>query len=125
MIITHHDFRYEHTLRLGFEYPLGIGSYGLDTEEELLEYVDEYPQENCSLELFRLCQKLEDKINTILVETLKICDNGHFELDWRDDFEIEIHGIDQSKFDESIIQEMNSKLEKLFKGSEDVQQTNN
>jgi hypothetical protein len=115
-MITHHDFRYEHTLRLGFDNPLGTGSFGFETEEELKEFFNEYCTKDEKIETYKKCQKLEDQINEIFRESLeKIKFEKEIELDWRDAFEIEIHGIDQDKFNENIIQEMNSKLEMLVK----------
>lgn len=93
-MITNHDFRYEHILRINFNAPVGIESYGIETQKDLLDFYNEFSDETYSLELYQQCLKLEEKINEILTETLKSCNNGHFELDWRDAFEIEIHGID-------------------------------
>lgn len=113
-MITNHDFRYEHTLRINFDVPVGIGSYGIDSQKDLLDFYNEFSNDTCSLELYQQCLKLEEEINEILTKSLKLCDNGHFELDWRDDFEIEIHGIDQDKFEESVIEEINLKLNELL-----------
>jgi len=35
------------------------------------------------------------------------------ELDFRDDLELEVHGIDQNKFQKEIIDELNSKLKSI------------
>jgi len=111
-----HDFRYEQTLRINFDKPIGIGSFGFETDEELLKFVNEYPaKENCDFDMFKKCQKFSEQINNIIIETLDKCKNVELYLDWRDDFEIEIHGINQDKFTENIIQEIDFKIEELFK----------
>jgi hypothetical protein len=119
-MIINHDFRYSDTLRINFNVPVGISSYGFDNEKELLDFYNSY--NNADIYTFKLLQKcltLENEINNILTESLIICsDDGYFELDWRDDLELEIHGIDQDKFEESMIEEINLKLEELLKSEE-------
>lgn len=110
-----HDFRYEHTLRINFDKPIGIGSFGFTTDEELVKFINEYPNENCDFNMFKKCLFLEEQINKIIIESFKECKTNFFELDWRDDFEIEVHGINPDKFNDSIIQEMDSKIEELLK----------
>jgi len=115
-VIINHDFRYEHTLRIDFDVPVGIGSYEINTQKDLLDFYNEFADSSiCSIELYQRCLKLEEEINNILTDSLKSCDNGHFELDWRDEFEIEIHGINRNKFKEDMIEEIDLKLNNLLK----------
>lgn len=113
-----HNFRYEQTLRINFDKPIGIGSFGFETDDELLKFVNEYPHEDHNFDTFKKCQKLKNQINNIIVESFETCKNVELSLDWRDDFEIEIHGINPDMFNDNMIQEMDSKIEKLFKETE-------
>ncbi len=110
-----HDFRYEQTLRINFDKPIGIGSFGFKTDEELLKFINEYPDIKHNFDMFKKCQKLKEQINKIIIESFDKCKNVELYLDWRDDFEIEIHGINQDKFNDNIIQEIDFKIEELFK----------
>lgn len=112
---SNHDFKYEQTLRIEFDKPVGIGSYGFKTDEELIKFINEYPDEKCDFDMFKNCLFLEDQINKIIIESLDKCKNVELHLDWRDDFVIEVHGINPDKFNEYIIQEIDSKIEKLLK----------
>ncbi len=74
---------------------------------------------------FKICQKLENEINNILVNSFKQY-NDCLHLDWRDDYEIEMHGINHNEFDDNIINEVDLKLENLLKeniGGEIVNKT--
>ena len=75
------DFRYDETLRLAFDSPAYNGEG--DDEDQM------------------------DAINSRLYELLDGVSDGNMEIDWRDNQEVEIHGIDQNKFyakyDESFI----------------------
>jgi hypothetical protein len=84
------DFRYENTLRINFNFYLGLGSY-CDTVEELKEEY-EYIYEDLSKEYtdkeIQMFIDFTDKVNSELLSIL-----GDVELDWRDYSEIEIHGV--------------------------------
>jgi len=119
-IITSHDFKYPETLRLDFDVPIGISSYGFEKEEALKQFNTEYPGANAnvyySFETLLKCNKLGKKINNILIKSLRKyrITKEVMILDWRDELELEIHNIDQDKFEDSVIQEINFKLKELL-----------
>ena len=85
------DYRYENTLRINFNFPLGVGSY-CDNLEDLKSECD-YVYEELSKKFTDYeIQKLigfTDKVNSYLLSVL----GNDVELDWRDDSEIEIHNV--------------------------------
>ena len=68
------DFRYENTLRLSFTEPAYDESDENEGEED------------------------KDYIDNKLYKLLKPVSGDDIELDWRDDSEVEIHGVNQRKF---------------------------
>jgi len=110
-MIKSYDFRYKNTLRIYFDLPVGIGSYGIKEDKLEKFYYKFNSDHNYSFKMFKKCWNLEHFINTKIIKTLN-CDIN--DLDWRDDLEIEIHNIDQDKFNDSIIQDLNYKLKELF-----------
>lgn len=115
-MITDHGFRYETTLRINFDTPIGIISNGFETEEELLEYYNEFYNDISTIpfEEFKKYLNLEKEINNIFMEIFNNCKNEHIDLDWRDDYTVEIHGVDPVQFNESIINKLNLALEELL-----------
>ncbi len=117
-MITNHDFRYPETLRLEFDEPVGIFSYGFETETELRRFYDEV-EPDYSFDLLVKYNHLDYQIFKIFKEFLEKYrkdTSQDFNLDWRDELEIEIHNIDQDKFDDSVIQDINFKLKELVGG---------
>lgn len=86
------DFRYEDTLRINFNTPLGLGSY-CDTVEELkdeFDYVYNELSKKYNDETLKKFINITDKVNNYLLKTF-----GDVILDWRDDSELEIHGVSE------------------------------
>jgi hypothetical protein len=114
------DFRYKDTLRLNFERPYGVGSNGLTNEElELnLDWRDAEYMIDAEIEVpfLLLCNQSFDEINEMLLDKLSLYkEREELDLDWRDPGEIEIHGIDQNKFDDSIIPQINIEIKEIIK----------
>jgi hypothetical protein len=85
------DYRYENTLRINFNIPLGLGSY-CDNLQDLkteCDYVYEDLSEIYDDVVLSKCIDLFDNVNSTLREKL----GDDVELDWRDDSEIEIHNV--------------------------------
>lgn len=110
-----HDFRYEHTLRLNFDIPVGMSSYGFETKTKLEEFYNDVVDNDYTFELMEKCDSLGDEINEIIKTSLapyKIDDD--MLLDWRDELELEVHGINQEEFDENVIEEIKKRLKELL-----------
>ncbi len=108
-----YDFRYTETLRIYFNYPLGIGSYGdCDSMDEMIK---NYHQELSPAELKNYVEKIDDVCDALrtVLSTCKLEDD--IELDWRDDVELEIHHIDSNKFHSDHIASLNEKLFRILK----------
>ena len=114
---TKWDFRYVTTLRLNFDLPIGVGSYGHTVGDELENYFTwmyaEYTlQPEIEFKFLQLVNNHLEDINNILITNLKSYSNHKsILLDWRDDSEIEIHNIDPNKFSEEIINQINYEIE--------------
>jgi len=116
-IIESYGFRYSTTLRLNFSKPVGIGSFGFETEEQMKSFYDKF----CDKSLYDFntlifYNKKFDKVCDLIITSLQKCkceENEKIELDFRDDLELEVHGIDQNKFQKEIIDELNSKLKSI------------
>ncbi|MFA5152305.1 MAG: hypothetical protein WC554_07100 [Clostridia bacterium] len=109
-----YGFRYSNTLYLNFKIPFAITSYGFETDNELKVFYEEYEPEY-SFDTLKKCNSIEDdEFEDIIRKVFKHCImEDTFDIDCRDDLEIEIHGIDQEQFKDSSIQELNEKLTKL------------
>jgi hypothetical protein len=107
------DFRYTTTLRIYFNYPLGIGSYGdCDAMDEIRR---EYHLELSSAE-FKHYGEIFDDVCDAFRAVLSACKSeDDIELDWRDDFELEIHHIDPHKFHSGYIDSLNGKLFRILR----------
>lgn len=85
------NYRYENTLRINFNIPLGLGSY-CDNLQDLkteCDYVYEDLSKIYDDVVLSKCIDLFDNVNNTLREKL----GDDVELDWRDDSEIEIHNV--------------------------------
>jgi hypothetical protein len=88
------NYRYENTLRINFNIPLGLGSY-CDNLQDLkteCDYVYEELSETYDDVILSKLIDLFDNVNNTLREKL----GDDVELDWRDDSEIEIHNVKSS-----------------------------
>ena len=85
------NYRYENTLRINFNCPLGLGSYcdNLQDLKDDYDYVYEELSEKYSDDEISMFFKIFDKVNSSLLNML----GDDVELDWRDDSEIEIHNV--------------------------------
>lgn len=85
------NYRYENTLRIDFNSPLGLGSYcdNLQDLKEECDYVYEKLSEIYDDETLSKFIELFDNVNNTLRNKL----GDDVELDWRDDSEIEIHNV--------------------------------
>jgi hypothetical protein len=113
-----YNFRYDDdynnsTLRINFKNPFGIGSFGFGfiNDEPLKHYIGE----DDNFDLYKKCQRLENQINETIINGLKIFKITISDLDWRDEFELEIDSIDQNKFTDNIMSDLDSKLKELLK----------
>jgi hypothetical protein len=85
------NYRYENTLRINFNIPLGLGSY-CDNLQDLkteCDYVYEDLSETYDDVVLSKCIDLFDNVNNTLREKL----GDDVEIDWRDDTEVEIHNV--------------------------------
>jgi len=85
------NYRYKNTLRINFNFYVGLGSY-CDTVEELKEYYDDIYEElskDYTDEQIQMFIDFTDKVNSELLSKL----GNDVELDWRDYSEIEIHNV--------------------------------
>jgi hypothetical protein len=107
------DFRYTDTLRICFNYPLGIGSYGdCDSMDEIHR---DYLPELSSVEFKYYAEKFDDVCDAFRAVLSACKSKDDIELDWRDGFELEIHHIDSSKFHSGHIESLNVKLFRILK----------
>ena len=85
------NYRYENTLRINFNCPLGLGSYcdNLQDLKDDYDYVYEELSEKYTDDEISIFFKIFDKVNNTLRNKL----GDDVELDWRDDSEIEIHNV--------------------------------
>jgi len=85
------NYRYENTLRINFNSPLGLGSY-CDNLQDLkteCDYVYEDLSKIYDDVILSKCIDLFDNVNSTLREKL----GDDVEIDWRDDSEVEIHNV--------------------------------
>jgi hypothetical protein len=85
------DYRYENTLRINFNSPLGLGSY-CDNLQDLkteCDYVYDDLSETYDDVILSKLIDLFDNVNNTLREKL----GDDVEIDWRDDSEVEIHNV--------------------------------
>ena len=85
------NYRYENTLRINFNIPLGLGSY-CDNLQDLkteCDYVYEDLSKIYDDVVLSKCIDLFDNVNSTLREKL----GDDVEIDWRDDTEVEIHNV--------------------------------
>ena len=119
-MITNHDFRYDETLRINFDAPVGVSSYSMTchpmTYKQLKKFKKEY-ESSWSIKVLQQYNNLGNQINDIINEALKkyTIEDVEENLDWRDCTELEFHNIDQYEFDDSVIQEIDYKLKELLK----------
>jgi len=85
------NYRYENTLRINFNSPLGLGSY-CDNLQDLkteCDYVYDDLSKTYDDVILSKCIDLFDNVNNTLREKL----GDDVEIDWRDDSEVEIHNV--------------------------------
>ena len=85
------NYRYENTLRINFNSPLGLGSY-CDNLQDLkteCDYVYDDLSETYDDVILSKLIDLFDNVNNTLREKL----GDDVEIDWRDDSEVEIHNV--------------------------------
>jgi|TARA_R110000787_G_scaffold77659_4_gene170600 hypothetical protein len=91
-VIDDMDFRYKKTLRINFNEIVGLGScYGSINE---INNKDRIWYEDYS---GIMLQKYLDMKDEVEEEILKSIVGEDIEFDWRDDMELEIHGVDSVK----------------------------
>lgn len=100
-----YSFRGKNSLRLNFNFPVGIESFGF-TPAEFDYFMKKYnPNVKFSQEIL---ENITKDINEILLNNF----GDNIDLDWRDDNEIEVHNIeeiDKTKV-EDVIQEIKTKI---------------
>ena len=95
------DFRYVHTLRINFDSPVGIGSCGY-TEERFEREVNGVTKGRTLREYEAMTWDVNHFLHKI---------GSNVIVDWRDEYEVEVHGVVEDLID---VIDLSDQLTKYF-----------
>ena len=97
------DWRYNDTLRINFDGPIGLGSCSIPDTKDELEFEDQFGTTDPSI--------LVEYVDLAIMKFFK----NDVSIDWSDAYEVEIHGVLDHNFDENdLIDIINSILDINF-----------